>query len=206
MNSKNKIQLAVLVSDAGTGTNLQAIIDAVEAGEINAEICAVISDRDGTGAIERAKKHNLPIEICSSKENLLKVLQKTNPDYICLAGWKQIILDEVIDAYPSKILNLHPGLIPNTMEGVVLNPDESLGLWNKGMLTDKAIQNFLDKRATYAGSSIHFLTHEFDFGPVLGRVFEKIDPGDTVDSLYSRLKKKENELYVEVLEKLANEQ
>ena len=70
------------------------------------------------------------------------------------------------------------------------------------MLTTKAIQNFLDQKSTFAGSSIHFLTSNFDFGPVLGRVFEKIIPHDNVESLYSRLKKKENKLYVEVLEKL----
>jgi phosphoribosylglycinamide formyltransferase-1 len=119
-----------------------------------------------------------------------------------LAGWKQIILDEVISAFPNKILNLHPGLIPNTLDGKVKAPDSTEGLWNKGKLTDKAIQNFLDKEATYAGSSIHFLTSNFDFGPVLGRTFEKIDEHDNVESLYSRLKKKENKLYVEVLEKL----
>ncbi len=123
---------------------------------------------------------------------------------MCLAGWKQIILDKVILAYPNKILNLHPGLIPDTIDNVVINPDETQGLWNRGMLTDKAIKNFLDQKATYAGSSVHFLTLDFDFGPVLGRVFEKIEKGDTVNSLYERLKKKENKLYVEVLEKLSN--
>ena len=70
------------------------------------------------------------------------------------------------------------------------------------MLAEKAIKNFLDKKSTYAGSSIHFLTSEFDFGPVLGRIFEKVDAYDNVESLYSRLKKKENKLYVEVLGKL----
>src|SRR3989338_2600482 len=84
----------------------------------------------------------------------------------------------------------------------LLNPDNTKALWNKGMYGNKAIQNFLDQKATYAGSSLHFLTNEFDFGPVLGKTFEKIDPDDTVESLYARLKKKENELYVEVLEKL----
>ena len=72
------------------------------------------------------------------------------------------------------------------------------------MLTDKAIQNFLNKKNTFAGSSIHFLTLNFDFGPVLGRTFEKIKVSDTIASLYGRLKKKENQLYVEVLEKLTN--
>lgn len=203
-NNRDKLKLAVMVSDAGTGTNLQAIIDAIEVGELNAEICAVISDKDETLALERANKHNLNIEICPTKEGLLPLLQKLNPDYICLAGWKQIILDVVILAFPNKILNLHPGLIPETMDGVVILPDETQGLWNKGMLTTKAIQNFFDQKATYAGSSIHTLTLEFDFGPVLGKVFEKIEPNDTVDSLYFRLKEKENALYVEVLEKLCS--
>ncbi len=202
MSQKNKIKLAVLISNAGTGTNLQAIIDDIEIGKINGEICAVVSDKTDALGLERAKKHNLKIEICETKEGLFPLLQKLNPDYVCLAGWKQIILDTVILAYPNKILNLHPGLIPDTASGVVKNPDGTNALWNKGMLTTKAIQNFLGQKATYAGSSIHFLTQEFDFGPVLGRTFEKVESDDTVDSLYSRLKKKENELYVGVLEKL----
>ena len=199
------LHLAILISDTGTGTNLQAIIDGIEAGQINAEIVAVISDTTEAGGIERAQKHNLKIEICARKENLLPLLKKLNPDYVCLAGWKQIILNEVITAYPDKILNLHPGLIPDTITGTVKNPDNTNALWNKGMLTTKAIQNFLDKKSTYAGSSIHFLTLNFDFGPVLGRTFEKIEEYDNVESLYSRLKKKENKLYVEILSELNKE-
>lgn len=202
MSQKNKSKLVVLISNAGTGTNLQAIIDGVKEGKISAEIVAVISDKVDALGLDRARKNNLNIEICPKKEELLPLLQKLNPDFICLAGWKQIILDEVILAYENKILNLHPGLIPDTMEGVAKNPDDTEALWNKGMLTDKAIQNFLDQKSTFAGSSIHFLTLNFDFGPVLGRCFEKVESSDTVESLYIRLKKKENELYIEVLEKL----
>lgn len=201
-NNENKLKLVVLISNAGTGTNLQAIIDGIDGERINAEICAVISDKPDALGLERARKHNLKIEICPSKEALLPLLQKLNPDYVCLAGWKQIILDDVILAYPNKILNLHPGLIPDTADGSVKNPNDTEALWNKGMLTTKAIQNFLDKKSTYAGSSIHFLTLNFDFGPVLGRTFEKVETNDNVESLYSRLKRKENNLYVEVLEKL----
>lgn len=200
--TSQKIKLAILISNAGTGTNLQAIIDAIEKEELNAEICAVVSDKAESAGLDRAKKHNLHIEICPKKEDLLSLLQKLNPNYICLAGWKQIILDEVILAYPNKILNLHPGLIPDFVNEIAKNPDGTPALWNKGMLTDKAIQNFLDQKSTYAGSSIHYLTLNFDFGPVLGRTFEKIEESDDVSSLYTRLKKKENELYVEVLKKL----
>ena len=203
-SQQSKIKLAVLVSDTGTGTNLKAIIDGIEKDKIQAEICAVISDRADAPALAHAKINNLKIKICEKKENLLALLQKLNPDYICLAGWKQIVLDEVITAYPNKILNLHPGLIPDTIDGIVKNPDGTDALWNKGKLGAKAIQNFLDQKATFAGSSVHFLTLDFDFGPVLGRTFEKIEASDDVESLYQRLKKKENQLYVEVLEKLCN--
>ena len=199
-----QLKLVVLVSDAGTGTNLQAIIDGIKKEKINAEICAVISDKENALGLERARKHNLKIEICSSKNKLLELLKKLNPDYVCLAGWKQIVLDEVISAYPNKILNLHPGLIPDVVDGFTENPDGTKTFWNKGMMTNRAIQNFLDHKATFAGSSIHFLTLNFDFGPVLGRTFEKIEASDNVESLYTRLKKKENELYVEVLEKLTS--
>jgi len=195
-------KLAVLISNKGTGTNLQAIIDGVESGKINATIAVVISDKEDAKGLERAKKHNLPIEICLKKELLLDILKKYEVDYICLAGWMQIITDDVIDAFGKRILNTHPGLIPDTMNGVVKNPDGTDALWNKGKATDKAMQNFLNNHATYAGCTNHFLTHEFDFGPVLGRVFEKIEPNDTIESLYKRLKVKENQMYVDVLAKL----
>lgn len=223
MSQENKtLKLVILISNTGTGTNLKAIIDGVNSGIIKAEICAVISDTKNAEGLKYAREYFLNIdpvrnressqrlsisngiEICEKKEDLLSLLQKLNPDYICLAGWKQIILDEVILAFPNKILNLHPGLIPDTIDGKIKNPDGTEGLWNKGMLTDKAIQNFLDKKSTFAGSSIHFLTLEFDFGPVLGRVFEKVEDYDNVESLYSRLKQKENKLYIEVLKKLSN--
>jgi phosphoribosylglycinamide formyltransferase-1 len=202
MTSPKNKKLAVLISDAGTGTNLQAIIDGIEQGKIEAEICAVISDKVDAPGLERARKHNLKIEIGGTKNELLPLLQGLNPDYICLAGWKQIILDEVILAYPNRILNLHPGLIPETVDGVAKNPDGTNAPWNKGMLTTKAVQNFLDQKSTFAGSSIHFLTLNFDFGPVLARTYEKIEEHDNVESLYGRLKQKENKLYVEVLKKL----
>ena len=195
-------RIVVLISNKGSGTNLQAIIDGIESGQINAQVAAVISDTEEALGLQPAKKHHLPIEICPQKENLPFLLKNLNPDYICLAGWKQIIEDAVIDTFPNRILNTHPGLIPNTLHGSVKNPDSTVGLWNKGKMTEKAIQNFFDNKATYAGCTNHFLSYEFDFGPVLGRCFEKILPKDSVESLYERLKKKENALYVKVLHKL----
>jgi formyltetrahydrofolate-dependent phosphoribosylglycinamide formyltransferase len=199
---KEQKKLVVLVSDAGTGTNLQAIIDAIESKKLNAKIVGVISDKPGAYGLVRAKRHNIPTKICPKKEELITLLNKLNPDFICLAGWKQIITDEVLKAFPNKILNTHPGLIPDTLDGTVLNPDGTKAVWNKGKMTDKAIQNFFDSDATYAGCSNHFLSAEFDFGKVLGRCFEKVRKDDTIDTLYERLKKKENAMFVKVLQKL----
>lgn len=195
-------RIAVLISNAGTGTNLQAIIDGIKSGRINGRMVVVISDKEDAYGLQRAKKHNIPTEINIDKNNLLSLLKKYNIDYVCLSGWKQFLTDEVIDVYENKIINLHPGLLPDTLSGFVKNPDGTKALWNKKMFTDRALQNFIDNKATYAGSSIHFITHEIDFGLVLGRCVEKIRRTDTIDSLYTRLKFKENKLYVEVLAKL----
>ena len=198
-----KKRIAVLISNAGTGTNLQAIIDRIESGKINAEIAVVISDKEDAFGLKRAKENNIPTEINHDKEDLLELLKKFMIDYVCLTGWKQIITDTLIDSF--KILNVHPGLIPDVQDSVVKNPDGTNALWNRGKFTSVAIQNFIDQKSTFAGSTIHFLSHEFDFGSVLGRCFEKIQSEDTVESLYSRLKVKENKLYADVLERLCGE-
>lgn len=195
-------KIAVLISNKGSGTNLQAISSGIKLGQINAKIVAVVSDTIDAAGLKHARKADLPIKIVPKKEDLLPLLKKLQSDYICLAGWKQIILDEVIKTFKNKILNAHPGLVPDTLDGGVKNPDGTPGLWNRGKFADSAIENFLKEKATYAGSTIHLLSDEFDFGPVLGRCFEKIKSGDTVESLYKKLKIKENKLYVDVLSRL----
>ncbi len=200
-------KLAVLISNAGAGTNLQAIIDAIEQKKLNAKIEVVVSDSPEAYGLQRAKKANIETYILdSNKEKLEELLtKKYSVDLVALTGWKKIITPETIYALPEKILNIHPGLIPDSLDGVVKNPDGTDGLWNRGKFTDKAIQNFLDNKATYAGSTVHFLSNEFDFGKVLGRCFEKVQPNDSVESLYSRLKQKENQIYVNALIKICRE-
>ena len=195
-------KLAVLISTVGKGSNLQAIIDAIEADKLNAEIAIVVSDSREALGLKRAKKHSLKVAICPKKEDLLPILKRIQPDYIVLAGWKQIVSDEVIAKFQNLILNLHPGLVPQTIMGHVKNPDGTLALWNRGLLAEKAIQNFLEKKATYAGSTVHFLSDKFDFGKVIKRGFVKVKKGDTVKTLYTRLKKIEHKIYIESLQKL----
>lgn len=199
-------KLVMLISNSGIGTNLQAISTAILHKKLQATIATVISDTPASQGVALAQKQALPTVICETNNNLLPLLQQVSPDFTCLAGWKQTIAPEVLDAYAGTILNMHPGLIPDTLTGTVHNPDGTPALWNRGKFAHKAIQAFLAAKASYAGSSIHFLSHDFDFGPVLGRTFEKIQPDDTVETLYARLKIKENRLYVTTLEKLCNQE
>ncbi|HSW87956.1 MAG TPA: formyltransferase family protein [Candidatus Saccharimonadales bacterium] len=197
-------KLAILISSAGKGTNLLAILTAIEKKELSAKVAVVICDSNTAPGLTYAKEHHVPTHIFDSKiESLETILTKTYPvDYILLSGWKKIISDKLIQTFPNKILNIHPGLIPDTLDSIVKNPDGTDALWNRGKFTNVAIQNFLDTHATYAGSTLHFLSNEFDFGEVLDRCFEKIRSGDTVESLYTRLKQKENTMYVDILKKL----
>jgi len=198
-------KLAVLISNGGTGTNLQAVIDAIEKRALKAKIAVVISDAPDAYGLKRAKKHGIPVHVTDRKDNLTELLKETyNVDYILLTGWKKMIPDLMLAAFHDKILNVHPGLIPDAINGTVKNPDGTKGLWNRGKFTDAAIQNFLDTKATYAGSTVHFLSNEFDFGTVLSRCFEKVFSGDTVKSLYARLKQKEHAILVQSLMTLCN--
>jgi len=199
-------KLAVLISDGGTGSNMQAIIDAIENKILKAEIVIVVSDTPDAFGLQRASKHKIPTLIVSKKDNLTELLySKYGVDYIVLAGWKMIVPAHMIDTFENRILNLHPGFIPDTIDGVVSCPDGSGGEWNRGKFTEKALQHFLDKNDSYAGSTVHFLSHEFDFGPILKRCFVKIESDDTVKSLYDRLKNEEHKIYIESLISLCNE-
>src|SRR3990167_6499333 len=197
-------RIVVLISNAGTGSNLQAIIDAVKSGALKVKIQLVVSSSPNAYGLIRAKKNKIPTFVLKKKDNGEKILLKYNPDYIILAVWIRIVPSSIIDAFPNRIINIHPALIPDSEKAIVKKPDGTHALWNKGKMTDDAIQKFLDNNSAYVGSSIHFLTHEFDFGPVLARSFEKIRPKDTVETLYQRLKVKEHEMLISALKNLCN--
>ncbi|MDO9028223.1 MAG: formyltransferase family protein, partial [Candidatus Roizmanbacteria bacterium] len=111
-------KLAVLISNAGTGTNLQAIIDAIETGKLKAKVSIIVSSSPDAFGLQRAKKHNIQTIIVNKKDNLENILVKIyQVDLIVLAGWKLIVAQSLINKFKNKILNLHPGLIPDTIDG-----------------------------------------------------------------------------------------
>lgn len=198
-------KLAILVSNKGTGSNLRAFIDAIKNKQLKAKIAVVVCDTPEAAGIDVAKEHKIKTAVCKTNIELLELLtKKYRVHYVCLAGWKRIIKPEVISALQNKIINVHPGLIPSKETQKIKNPDGTIALWNQGQLTDNAMQKFLESGLKYAGSTIHFVTEDVDFGPVISRGFVKIENGDTINSLYSRVKKVENKMFVKALQKLCN--
>ncbi len=200
--------IAVLISDKGTGTNLQSIIDATKGGEIDGKVVVVVSNTSKAFGLQRAQKHSIPTEVFGWKKyqesgrsreeyskDLTKLLQKYKLDLVVLAGWILILKKEFFEQFP-YVLNIHPGLIPDTPGKKVYFPDGKEAPTNEQMHTENAIGAFLNGGYKYAGSTVHFATPTADWGPVVFRDFEEIKKDDTVDSLYTRLKKKEHKMLV----------
>ena len=209
--------IAVLISDKGTGTNLQAIIDAVEVGKIKGKICVVVSNTAKAFGLNRARKYKIPTEVFGWKKyeksgksrdeyskDLAKLLKKYDPDLIVFAGWILILTQEFFDEF-YHVLNIHPGLIPDSPGGKVNFPDETLAPTNKEMHTDDAVSSFLKGKYKFAGSTIHFVTRNVDWGPVVFRDFEEIRKDDNLESLYSRLKEKEHTMLVKAIYLFCND-
>lgn len=173
--------IAVLVS--GGGTNLQALIDAENRGEIDGgKITSVISSKKGVFALERAKNANIPFEVLersnfsdnkSYSEALLKILKDKKIDLIVLAGF-MIILDScVIKAYPNKIINIHPSLIPSFC-----------GDGFYGLQVHKAA---LEKGVKITGATVHFVNEITDGGAIILQETVPVLDSDTPESLQKRV-------------------
>lgn len=192
-------RLAVLISNKGTGTNLQAIIDAKNRRELDVDIAMVISDKQDAKGIQRAIDNQIPhtikqLEDKSKREEYGKelggFLNEHRVEVAVLAGFMTILPPSYFETFKGVTLNIHPGLVPDTQDSVFYFPDGTEAPWNRGFMTEKAVKNFLGLR--YAGSTIHIVTKETDFGPVLERRVIPVLPSDTVDRLYDRLKKEEH--------------
>ncbi|MDP3888863.1 MAG: formyltransferase family protein [bacterium] len=200
-------KIAVLISNKGTGSNLQAVIDAQEREEIDVELALVVSDRLGAQGLERAEKHNIPYIVMpyistemAREEYGKKLAEYLNANDIkiaVLAGFMTILPPNFFEIYDGQVFNVHPGLIPDSEDGIFKFPDGSDAPWNRGLMTDKAVENFIG--LNYAGSTWHIATEKTDFGPVLKRVIVEVLPEDTLDILYGRLKQKEHEALIEIL-------
>ena len=175
------LRLAVLVS--GGGTNLQAIIDAIDKKTItNAEISVVISNNPGAYALERAKTHGIDA-LCVSPKNyenraafnqaLLETLQSYKPDLVVLAGCLVVIPEIMVKAFPNKIINIHPALIPAVC-----------GTGYYGLKVHEAV---LKRGAKVTGATVHFVDEGTDTGPIILQKAVEVNEGDTPEILQRRV-------------------
>ena len=175
------LKIVVLVS--GGGTNLQAILDAVEAKTItNTEIIGVISNNKNAYALERAKKHGIPAMCISPKDYesreafndaFLDELQQLNPDLIVLAGFLVVIPENVIRQYENRMINIHPSLIP--------------AFCGKGYYGLKVHEAALKRGVKVVGATVHFVDEGTDTGPIILQKAVEVRNGDTPELLQRRV-------------------
>jgi len=177
--------MVIAVFASGTGTNLQAIIDSVNSGYINARIGLVVSDKGGAFALARAKKAGIETlfmdpGIFKSKEDydkaLVKYLKDKDVGLVCLAGYMRVLSRYFIREYKDKILNVHPALLPS-FKGV------------------NGVKEAMDYGVKVTGPTVHFVTHEIDTGPIVAQDSVVVREDDTEDSLRERVHEKEHEIY-----------
>lgn len=175
--------LNVVVMVSGGGTNLQAIIDNIESGQIrNARIAAVISNNANAYALERAKKYGIPAVCISPKdfssrqefnEAFLEKVEEIGPDLIVLAGFLVVIPPEMIRRYPNQIINIHPSLIPS--------------FCGTGYYGLKVHEAALARGVKVAGATVHFVDEGTDTGPIILQKAVEVRNGDTPEILQRRV-------------------
>ena len=173
-------RIAVLVS--GGGTNLQALIDAQMRGELGGEIAAVISSKEGAYALERAAKAGIPGYVLPRKAfdsnramtiALVEMLRDMNIDLIVLAGCMIIFTQELVDAYPNAIMNVHPALIPS--------------FCGEGFYGLHVHEHALAYGVKLSGATVHFVSAECDGGPIIAQKAVEVYPDDTPETLQKRI-------------------
>lgn len=175
------LRAGVMVS--GGGTNLQAILDAVDRGEIrNTRISAVISNNEGAYAIERAKEHGIPAYVVTPKayenreafnEALLGTVNACSPDLIVLAGFLVKIPEAMVEQYERRIINIHPSLIP-----------AFCGVGYYGLKVHEAA---LARGVKLTGATVHYVDRGMDTGPIILQKAVEVLPGDTPQVLQRRV-------------------
>jgi phosphoribosylglycinamide formyltransferase 1 len=185
-------RLVVLIS--GHGSNLQAVIDACQAGRIPAEVCAVFSNKKESYGLERARQTGIPaLFVPKPREqdrgvydlNLADQVAAYRPDWILLAGWMRILSAPFLDRFPGRVINLHPAL-PGAFPGTDA--------------IQRALEAFQVGAVQHTGVMVHLVPDEgVDCGPVLGQETVPILVGDTLESLSSRVHAVEHHLLIAVL-------
>lgn len=186
-------RVAVLAS--GSGTTLQALLDAFPGGASRdgVEVVAVICNTPGAGALERAHRAGVPALLVDHRgrdagafeAELAAVLDAHRPDLICLAGFLRMLSPALVTRHPGRMLNTHPALLP--------------AFGGKGMYGERVHRAVLDAGVAVSGCTIHIVNETPDGGPVVAQVAVPVLPGDTPGRLAARVQAEERRIYPEVV-------
>lgn len=185
------IKLGVLIS--GSGTNLQALIDAIAAGRLDASIGLVVSSRPSAYGLKRAEAAGIQTLTLSKEiyadpmvadEIIASELRRAGVDYVLMAGYMRMVHDPILAAFPNRVVNIHPALLPSF----------------KGA---HAIQDAFDYGVKVTGVTVHFANSDYDCGPIIAQRPVEIGEGWTVEQLEARIHEVEHELYPHVAQLLA---
>ena len=190
-NHLQKLNLVVLIS--GSGSNLQAIIDAIENNNLDASIKAVISNKNNAFGLQRAKKAGISTEVLDHQNfpdresfdgQLVKTINQYQPDLLVMAGFMRILSENFINHFTGRMINIHPSLLPKF----------------KGLHTHKRA---LEAGETEHGLTIHYVTAELDSGPILKQVKVPVFKDDSEKTLANRVLAQEHIAYPEVIQWIA---
>jgi len=182
-----KKRIGVLLS--GRGSNFEALADSVAAGRIpNAEIAVVVSNREGAPGIERARARGIPALEIPSKglereaydKLVAAALEEKRVDLVCLAGYMRLLSAYFVTAFPNRILNIHPSLLP-AFPGL------------------EAQRQALEHGAKFSGCTVHFVDENLDAGPIVLQAVVPIEDADTPETLAERILREEHRIYSEAV-------
>lgn len=184
------MKIGILIS--GRGSNMQAIVDAVQSGRIpNAEVAVVISDKADAAGLEKAQEKGIETVVverggrkrAEHDAETVAELKKRGVELVCLAGYMRLLSPDFVRAFPDKIINIHPSLLPSF----------------KGLDAQKQAFEF---GAKVTGCTVHFVDEELDHGKIIAQRAVEVLDDDTAETLSARILEQEHDLYVEAIAKI----
>ncbi|MCS7310270.1 MAG: phosphoribosylglycinamide formyltransferase [Armatimonadetes bacterium] len=191
------IRIAILVSGHGRGSNMAALIDACERGEIDGQVVLVIGTRGEAPALQRAAEKGVPTCVISPRglddeqyaRRLLQALEEAQVDLVCLAGYMRLLPAPVVRAYAGRVMNIHPALLPL--------------FGGKGMYGEHVHRAVLESGMKVSGCTVHFVDEHYDTGPIILQRCVPVEEDDTWESLAARVLEQEHQAYVQAVKLFA---
>lgn len=196
----NLPRIGVLVSGQSRGTNFQAILDAVERGDLHVKPALLVATSEMHGAVARARDAHvktlvLPPGSCTSVEEwehrVCDALYQAGVSVVVLAGYLRRISNVLLEAFPGRILNVHPALLP--------------AFGGQGMFGIRVHRAVLEHGCKVSGCTVHFVNEHYDMGPIIAQACVPVEDDDTPETLSARIQAQEHRLYPQCIEWLAHD-